>query len=123
MENTVLTDPAAVYCPYYISETPTCIICEGLGKCMDCVQRFRKVEEKNDWMREVCSSSAYGRLCAVASTLTMLYDEDAPVPARVLRHYSGEEKRIRARKRKNRRKTQRSRSLPRAARPQAQERA
>ncbi len=122
MKNTVLTDPAAVYCPYYISETPTCIICEGLGKCMDCVQRFQKVEEKNGWVREVCSSSVFGRLCAVASTLTMLYDEDAPVPARVLRHFSEEEKRIRCRKRKNRRKMQRSRPRPAVPR-QGEERA
>ncbi len=123
MEETFLTDPAAVYCPYYISETNTCIVCEGLLEakdpatpreeetpdraCRDSVQRFATVEAKNRWMRQVCVSSRYECLCAVAGTLDRMYGEEIPEPEWIRRRFSRELKRARGRTRANRRKGRR----------------
>ena len=126
MEQNVMTDPAAVYCPYYISEMSTCIVCEGLLEakdpstpreeeedptaraCRDSVQRFGSAEAKNRWMRQVCVSGGYEELCPVASALTRLYEEESPKPEWIRRRFSRELKRARSRTRQNRRKGRRA---------------
>ncbi len=84
-----------VYCPFYIRDTSTAIVCEGLTFGRDSVQRFKCAADRSRWLGDVCASASCTRLCPHACVLNILYDGDAPVPEEVLRTFDSGEKRRR----------------------------
>ncbi len=120
MELANTSSPGAenVYCPFYIRDTPTAVVCEALTNGRDSVQRFKCASDKNGWMVSVCASAACGRLCPQAWALNALYDEDAPAPGETPRVFEACEKRrrnvnrARRRRRAARRRPRRQSAVP-----------
>ncbi len=85
----------SVYCPFYIRDADSMIVCEGLTFGRDSAQRFKCAADRERWVREVCADPACMRLCPQACILNVLYDEDAPAPEKTLRVFDRREKRRR----------------------------
>ncbi len=94
----------SVYCPFYIRDTGTFIVCEGLTTGRDSVQRFKCAADRGRWVDDVCASPSCLRLCPQACVLNILYDADAPAPEEVLRVFDGDDKRRRKSARTRRRR-------------------
>ncbi len=101
-----------VFCPFYVRDHGSAIVCEGLTCGRDSVQRFKCPDDRERWVREVCASPACLRLCPQACVLNILYDEDAPAPEKTLRVFDACEKRRRKGNR-TRRRRQAARRRPR----------
>ncbi len=124
MKKIVMTDPASVYCPYFIYETSDSIICEGVTENTYSLHRFARAESKNDWMKEVCTTCRCGSLCPMAQTLTGLYGEDALKHLELLPRFTLEQKRTRRKATRARRKRmQKTASRPRAVKAEEERRA
>ena len=106
----------SVYCPFYIRDTGTVIVCEGLTFGRDSVQRFRCAAERDRWLGDVCASPSCLRLCPQACVLNVLYDGDAPAPEKTLRVFEEAEKR---RRNVNRTRRRRRAARRRSRRPDA----
>ena len=62
-----------IECPFYIAEGYDFIVCEGLVKNVNCVNKFRSKAEKRTQEETVCSQNC-GKKCNHYRAVSVLYE-------------------------------------------------
>ena len=66
---------ASTICPFYVSETATTLVCEGVVAGCDSLFRFRSAAEKNRYKERCCDCFGYAARCKLAELLMQRYDD------------------------------------------------
>lgn len=62
-----------IECPFYISENGNYIVCEGLMKSVNCINKFPSKAEKLGYIENYCSVNC-GKKCNQYRALSILYE-------------------------------------------------